>query len=127
MITNMYLYVLHPLSQPEKIEDPILSLEYKVVWPNEKEDEYVVLELDEEINCVGETNLENVNYGRGDNKQKEKLEEGTTELDEGNIVLDCYAASKGRVVIMVAYCNYLGDHDILSCYLIVLLLVLKIE
>lgn len=35
---NVHLYIIHLLSQPNIIEEPILSLEYNNVGPNEKEE-----------------------------------------------------------------------------------------
>lgn len=49
MTRTMRLYVLHPLSQPDIIEESILSLEYNFVGPNNK---------DGEVTCVEEGNIE---------------------------------------------------------------------
>lgn len=66
----VHLYVVLPLSQPGIIEEPRISLEYNVSGPIEKGEECFVIEND---NCEG-----------GDNVQKDKIEEGTTRLDEAS-------------------------------------------
>lgn len=44
MTMTVHLYVLPPLSQPGIIEELIFSLEYNIVWPNEKFEENVILD-----------------------------------------------------------------------------------
>lgn len=60
MNENVQLYIIHPLLQPDIIEESILSLKYNIVGPNEKQKECVVLE---NYYCEG-----------GDDMQKEKIE-----------------------------------------------------
>ncbi|KAI5427491.1 hypothetical protein KIW84_032773 [Lathyrus oleraceus] len=77
---KVHLYILHPLSQPDIIEKSVLSLEYNIMEPNEKE-EYVValeneklnqrldegldlnLELDERLSCNKEE-MEQLYYNK---------------------------------------------------------------
>lgn len=49
MTRTVHLYVLHPLSQPNIIEESIIFLEYDFVGPNDKNGE---------VTCVEEGNIE---------------------------------------------------------------------
>lgn len=59
---NVHLYVIHPPSQLDIIEELILFLEYNVVGSNDKDEEVNCREEPNmDVNSVEETNVE-VNY-----------------------------------------------------------------
>ncbi|CAL5206012.1 unnamed protein product [Lathyrus oleraceus] len=59
---NVHLYGIHPLSQPDYIKEPILSLENSV-GPNEKDEECEVKDYDtlEDLNSLEDNILDDLN------------------------------------------------------------------
>lgn len=98
---TVHLYIMHPLSQPDIIEEPIFSLEYNVVRSNDKyEDVNYGQESNVEFNCVEEGNVElrKSNVEKEVKNEELNLKEGVSTMLE-DIVVDEDSENEGTTML----------------------------